>query len=399
MEKQEITEKIKQLCTDGKLSQQQIADLLGTSRTWINLVLNEKKPMSKKMQFELEKIIMQYDEDYKPEILFDYCRIRFPTDDVKHVVEDLLKIKIHRMIHFDYGFYDYNEMYVLGDIFILTSPKKNMGVLLELKGKGCRQFEMYLKAQERTWYNFLGSCISEGAMMKRIDLAINDKTGVLDIPYFIDKSEKGEFDSNFKKFETQGSWNTGEVKERAKIEKCMGQTLYCGSKKSDIYFCLYQKDYEQYLKYDIDLQDTDVKNRFELRLSNTRAQLAVENILVNENPLNTAFGIINRYLRFIVPDSSVKAKKDLETDPKWQKFTDQNVPDVKLTVKPERYTFDRTMRWFAKQVAPMWKTAQKIDEINETNYIQTILDNTKLKDYHKKLIVQQTTETEDILNS
>lgn len=77
MEKQEITEKIKQLCTDGKLSQQQIADLLGTSRTWINLVLNEKKPMSKKMQFELEKIIMQYDEDYKPEILFDYCGFGF----------------------------------------------------------------------------------------------------------------------------------------------------------------------------------------------------------------------------------------------------------------------------------------------------------------------------------
>lgn len=28
----------------------------------------------------------------------------------------------------------------------------------------------------------------------------------------------------------------------------MGNTLYIGSKKSDVYFCIYEKDYEQYAK-------------------------------------------------------------------------------------------------------------------------------------------------------
>ena len=31
----------------------------------------------------------------------------------------------------------------------------------------------------------------------------------------------------------------------------MGRTLYLGSLKSDVYFCIYEKDYEQYVKLDV----------------------------------------------------------------------------------------------------------------------------------------------------
>lgn len=88
-------------------------------------------------------------------MLFDYVRIRFPTTDVKHIVEDVLRLKLPYFIHEDYGFYSYTEHYYLGDIFILVSPELEKGVLLELKGRGCRQFESYLLAQERSWYEFL----------------------------------------------------------------------------------------------------------------------------------------------------------------------------------------------------------------------------------------------------
>ena len=33
----------------------------------------------------------------------------------------------------------------------------------------------------------------------------------------------------------------------------MGNTLYIGSLKSEVYFCIYEKDYEQYAKYDLSL--------------------------------------------------------------------------------------------------------------------------------------------------
>ena len=59
------------------------------------------------------------------------------------------------MLHEDYGHYSYTEHYSLGDIFIYTSADEEKGVLLELKGRGCRQFESYLLAQQRSWYDFL----------------------------------------------------------------------------------------------------------------------------------------------------------------------------------------------------------------------------------------------------
>ena len=74
------------------------------------------------------------------------------------------------------------DSYYIGDIFVYTSPDEEKGVLLEMKGKGCRQFESYLLAQERSWYDFLMDDLVDGGVMKRLDLAINDHTGMLDIP-------------------------------------------------------------------------------------------------------------------------------------------------------------------------------------------------------------------------
>ena len=45
---------------------------------------------------------------------------------------------------------------------------------MELKGRGCRQFETLL-AQKRSRYDFFEDCLKAGGVMKRLDLAINDQ--------------------------------------------------------------------------------------------------------------------------------------------------------------------------------------------------------------------------------
>lgn len=45
----------------------------------------------------------------------------------------------------------------------------------------------------------------------------------------------------------------------------------------------------------------------------------------------------------------------------------------------------------------MWKTALEIDTKNGTNIISNMLDNTRLKEKHQKLIEQQTLHLEDII--
>lgn len=100
-------------------------------------------------------------------MLFDYVRIRFPTTDVLKVVEEILQLKLTYFLHEDYGFYSYSEHYHLGDIFVLCSHELDKGVLMELKGRGCRQFKSYLLAQGRSWYDFFIACLVAGGVMKR----------------------------------------------------------------------------------------------------------------------------------------------------------------------------------------------------------------------------------------
>lgn len=53
-------------------------------------------------------------------------------------------IKELKTKHEEYERYGYEEQYILGDISLLVSFNLSLGVLLELKGKGCRQMETYL---------------------------------------------------------------------------------------------------------------------------------------------------------------------------------------------------------------------------------------------------------------
>ena len=46
-----------------------------------------------------------------------------------------------------------------------------MGVLLELKGMGCRHLEHVLQAMKTGWYHFLSRCMDYGGIFKRLDLA------------------------------------------------------------------------------------------------------------------------------------------------------------------------------------------------------------------------------------
>ena len=111
--------------------------------------------------------------------------------------------------------------------------------------------------------------------MKRLDLAINDKTGILNIPHLTEKCRNEECISVFRSFK---SYRSGELVRREEKE-CMGNTLYIGSLQSEVYFCIYEKDYEQYKKHNIPIADAEVKNRFEIRLKNERAFYAIRDLL------------------------------------------------------------------------------------------------------------------------
>lgn len=376
------------------VSQNKLAVESGITRQYLNKIETGAAVPSEEVKRNLLHTLERYNPEAPLTMLFDYVRIRFPTTDVKHVVEDILKLRLDVMIHEDFGFYSYAEHYVLGDVFVLTSPDKEKGTLLELKGKGCRQMESYLLAQHRSWYDFLMDALIEGGVMKRLDLAINDMAGILDIPELTEKCNHEECISVFRSFK---SYRSGElVRSNEQDRYGMGNTLYIGSLKSEVYFCIYEKDYEQYAKYDIAIEDTKIKNRFEIRLKNERAYYAVRDLLTYHDAERTAFDIINRYMRFADREAD-KRRSEWKTNEKWAYFIGSDRGRLKLTTKPEPYTLTRTLNWISRQVAPTWKVLQQIDSTNGTTYLKDILDHAKLTERHKKLIEQQTTSTEEMI--
>ena len=376
------------------ISQQKLALAAGITRPYLSDIETGKAHPSEALQEAITEALERFNPDTPLEMLFDYVRIRFPTTDVKHIVEDVLRLKLPYFIHEDYGFYSYTEHYYLGDIFVLVSPELEKGVLLELKGRGCRQFESYLLAQERSWYEFFMDVLMEDGVMKRLDLAINDKTGILNIPHLTEKCRNEECISVFRSFK---SYRSGELVRREEKE-CMGNTLYIGSLQSEVYFCIYEKDYEQYVKLGTPLEEADIINRFEIRLRNERAYYAVRDLLTYYDAEQTAFSIINQYVRF-VDEEPDKRKNDWKLNDRWAWFIGDNRQSLKLTTKPEPYTLDRTLRWVQRQVAPTLKMLKKIDKGNGTDYMETIEQQAKLTEKHEMIIKQQTTPAKDLVES
>ena len=105
-------------------------------------------------------------------------------------------------------------------------------------------------------------------------------------------------------------------------------------------------------------------------MKNERAYYAVRDLLVYDNPEHTAFKIINRYIRFVDKDDS-KPRSDWKLNEEWAWFIGNNRERLKLTTKPEPYSFQRTLNWLSHQVAPTLKVAIKLDEINQTQVVKT----------------------------
>lgn len=379
--------------TQYGVSQNQLAVMAGVSREYISRLESGKVTLTEEIRVKLTDALDKLNPENPLEMVLDYVRIRFPTQDVKHIVEDILKIRLDVMIHEDFGFYSYSEHYVLGDVFVLTSPDEEKGTLLELKGKGCRQFENFLLAQHRNWYDFFTDALCEGGVFKRIDLAINDRVGILDIPELTAKCRNEECISVFRSFK---SYRSGELVQSHEENKSgMGHTLYIGSLKSEVYFCVYEKAYEQYVKYDIPVEETPIKNRFEIRLKNERAYYAVRDLLTYYDAERTAFSIINRYVRFADKDET-KRRSEWQTNQRWAWFLGEGRGRLKLTTEPEPYNFQRTLNWLARQVAPTLQVVEKLDKQNNTTVIKDMVKHAKLSDRLEKVLRQLSVTVEEM---
>lgn len=328
--------------------------------------------------------------------MLDYVRVRFRTTNYLHVIEDILRIRAKHMIREAHAFYGYGAQFYIGNVVVMVSDDEKKGCLLELKGQGCRQFEGYLICQGRTWFDFLQELWNENVAIKRIDIAINDRAGILDIPELMGKLRRREYSSIFHQYKFYESGMLSGMQEED--VEAMGNTLYIGSMKSDIYFCIYEKDYEQYVKLGKEIIDADIRNRFEIRLKEDRAEKAVEDMIAHGNAGKTAFGIINRYLEFLTPDAH-KERRFWKTDIRWERFIDQEAKCLRLTISPlKQDLLGDKLNWITRQCAPTLKAIRMLDaSLGEEDRIDKIIEASRINPQLEKLIEQEMLEVEEVV--
>ncbi|OQO71678.1 Cro/Cl family transcriptional regulator [Enterococcus villorum] len=329
-------------------------------------------------------------EQHEPlESIIDYLRITFPFHDVEKVFNNVLKIKKEFFAETSSHLYGYVGGYQLDYLQVLYSKKNDdRGILIQLSGQGCRQFEAFLEAQGRTWFDFFYACFDYRAKFTRVDLAINDYREYLNIPVLLNKIDRQELISRFEVYEFNGSGSISKKKRG-------GVSIYLGSKKSLFYIAFYQKNYEQAKKLGIPVEDVPIKNRYELRFKDERAMDAITHYVESGMLSELLLGILNDYLCFTDKRPDV-SRKYWPVNKKWQHFIG-GVENVKLITEPNEKLYERSKNWFKRTVAPTVKMLLEVDDCNDTEETWEIIDEAELSDKHLHMIEVQTTSIQEML--
>lgn len=380
------------------ISQEELAEASGISQAFLSMIESGRKEAPEQTLEAIETALLIHSPGRGLRILTDYVRIRFPTTDAEDIVESVLGIQAGYMVLEGHAFYGYSWQFVLGDIAVMFSDNEKLGTLLELHGKGCRQFEAYLDAQGRSWHVFFEMARRYGGIAKRIDIAIDDVTGILDIPELAEKCVRDEVTTLFRSWRKYQSGML--IRADEEDREHMGCTLYLGTMKSDIYFCIYEKNYEQYVKNGVQPEEAETRNRFEIRLKNDRAERMLDHLLESEGEDigEMAFAVISHYVRFLQPDAE-KAKREWKPDADWERFTGACRREVRLTTAPEPYTLERSLNWISRQVAPTLKMVKRLDGIlGREDRIEKVIEAARLDKKHEQIIEQQRLIAEEIIS-
>lgn len=337
-------------------------------------------------------VLITNTEELELTSMIDYLRISFKTNDYESVIEQVLQLDITFMQELDTAFYGYHGTFKLDHIKVMHCPPdgkaNNRGVLIELSGQGCRELEIILNAQKRTWLSFLKDCVFFGAKFPRVDFAIDDRRTYFNIPDLYKKLENGEAISKFRSIEYNGSL-------RIDNGSPGGMSIYFGSKKSEVYMVFYEKNYEQAKKFNMDLEDIGLWNRYEVRLMNERAENAIYELLDRGDLMYVSKSVIFNYLRFAEKREDVH-RQHWKTQKFWEEFIG-GVGKLKLFASPADGFYQKTKNWFENSVAPSAAVIQTVDFVNGTTWLQDTIDNAVLQPKHKHMIEVWNADIQDMI--
>ena len=253
--------------------------------------------------------------------------------------------------------YKKTARHCVDSVIVMYDGNENMGVHVRISGSAVDSFlnnyfeKRILYNADRqsvrkdcwtTAFNDLCDIVSAHGQFTRLDLAIDDFT-----KDFFTCDELWSLCDNgqcVSKFRTRNRNDKKKISENEKI----GDTIYFGSRQSDVFLRVYDKFLEQTEKEND--PECDSWMRWELEIKGLKAdyvanQLAERN--VDEGTI--VVGILSNYIRFIKIDDSNRSRCTVLD--KWQKFID-GIEKLRIVIGKILHTVDRKLDWIKRQCLP-----------------------------------------------
>ncbi|HEN6000148.1 TPA: replication initiation factor domain-containing protein [Streptococcus agalactiae] len=377
-----------------KLTQAQFAKTVGISHRTYRSYEDGSRGLSLEKFSQFKQALGFYAENDKERIEthIDYLRMTFMSiRDLEHFCLTYLHFPFSEFSEFETRLLNYTRLWKRGNIWLFDFFDKietgNNQVTLQLSGQGCREMELILDSHQETWQIFLQRLLFniQDCRVTRLDIAMDERYLGQDnesqhfyLSDMITKVYKEEVE--FKYIKTWNHIGGGHLKQSDTSERSHGISLYFGSRQSNLYFNFYEKRYDLAKKENLTLQEAleifGIWNRYELRLSHEKAQLTIEEYINGIDLAEIARGIINDHMQVYDGTNTYGA---FMPDQKWQALFGGTEP-LKLRMKPEPYSIDRTVRWLMYQVANSLKLVEEADKIMATDYLKLIKESGEITD-------------------
>lgn len=264
--------------------------------------------------------------EFSDKIIVDWLQFTLLRDDGLETVLKILKQKKDDFESLDKGGLGYKRQIINNNVRLYFEGLPGMGVCCSVSGKGCR----YLEAQgQNLWRLLFRLARSAKINITRIDLALD--TGVKLINKVRQSVDKKKYISKSRNI----SYICKSLENETRTE-----TIYFGSRSSELMIRLYDKAVEQ------KLEDT-VWERWEIVLKKKKIKEVMP--LLERDVSQTFRDILYTYFR---PLQSVDSNKSRSKICKWYLDFLGSVQKISLYSEPREKTIEDKWLWLEKQVAP-----------------------------------------------
>ena len=217
---------------------------------------------------------------------------------------------------------------------ILLAGNTGMKTHIILSAKGVRAYEVNNKAE-----NLINMLTHEDLSFTRIDLALDIKDGSIEFKQLLEYLNKNYIVTRFKKYKYVVE---KEISDDG--QQTLGETIYFGSRSSNIFVRIYDKAKQM-------KQNEDSWIRIEIVYKNNHANALALYIAQGEKNLGELFSqTLNNYIRF-VEKSNDSNKRRWKTADFWERILEDS-KRIKLSFKGEEVDPKKTADWFKTKVAP-----------------------------------------------